>query len=166
MHGLTPKSIILGNAEMLLNGNEMRRAKIPKTGKFAMFKSMVLFNFAALIAFLLGTAAFELSMFAFPNPTFAWLFANALGGVSHFGANFVLQKQTTKGIAKNFIVFNATGIIGFLIASAMFAVAIIFIQNSTAAWFVGSLFGTMTHFILNDKAMKLDIKALRERYQL
>ncbi len=129
-----------------------------KPGRLAGFKRLMLFNLAAVIGFLLGTASFTVSMFFFPNPTFAWLFANAVGGLSHFGANYMMQRQTTEKIAKNFIVFNATGILGFLIASAMFAVAILYIQNSTAAWLLGSLVGTLSHFILNDKAMKLNLK--------
>jgi hypothetical protein len=131
---------------------------LPKSGKLAGFKCFILFNLAAVIGFLLGTASFTASMFTFPNPTFAWLFANAVGGLSHFGANYVLQRQTKDKIAKNFVVFNATGILSFLISSAMFAVAILYIQNSTAAWLFGSLVGTLTHFVLNDRAMKLSLK--------
>ena len=131
---------------------------MPKSGKLAGFKCFILFNLAAVIGFLLGTASFTASMFTFPNPTFAWLFANAVGGLSHFGANYVLQRQTKDKIAKNFVVFNATGILSFLISSAMFAVAILYIQNSTAAWLCGSLVGTLAHFMLNDRAMKLSLK--------
>lgn len=131
---------------------------MPKSGKLAGFKCFILFNLAAVIGFLLGTASFTASMFTFPNPTFAWLFANAVGGLSHFGANYVLQRQTKDKIAKNFVVFNATGILSFLISSAMFAVAILYIQNSTAAWLCGSLVGTLAHFVLNDRAMKLSLK--------
>ena len=131
---------------------------MPKSGKLARFKCFILFNFAAVIGFLLGTAAFSASMVLFPNPTFAWLFGNAVGGLSHFGANYLMQRQTTDKIAKNFIVFNATGILGFLVASAMFAVVILYIQNSTSAWLLGSLVGTLAHFVLNDKAMKFKLK--------
>ena len=69
-----------------------------------------------------------------------------------------MQRQTTDKIAKNFIVFNATGIIGFLVSSVMFAAAIIFIQDSTVAWLAGSLVGTLSHFLLNERAMKLSLK--------
>jgi putative flippase GtrA len=106
----------------------------------------------------LGTAAFSASMVLFPNPTFAWLFGNAVGGLSHFGANYLMQRQTTDKLAKNFIVFNATGVIGFIVASAMFAVTILFIQDSTIAWLSGSLVGTLSHFILNERAMKFSLK--------
>jgi hypothetical protein len=141
----------------------MRRTQLPKEGKLAVFKCFLIFNLAAVVGFLMGTASFSASMFVFPNPTFAWLFGNAVGGLSHFGANYVMQKQTKDKIAKNFIVFNATGIIGFLISSAMFAAAIIFIQNSTAAWLMGSFVGTLTHFLLNDRAMKFNVKCLKEQ---
>jgi hypothetical protein len=136
----------------------MKGKDLPKPSRLAVFKSFILFNLAAVVGFLMGTASFAGSMFFFPNPTFAWLFGNAVGGLSHFGANFVMQKQTKEGIAKNFVVFNATGIIGFLVSSAMFAAAIIFIQDSTAAWLCGSLVGTLSHFVLNDRAMKLNLK--------
>jgi len=131
---------------------------LAKPSRLAAFKCFVIFNLAAVIGFILGTVSFTASMFVFPNPTFAWLFGNAVGGLSHFGANYVMQRQTRDKIAKNFIVFNATGIIGFLVASGMFAVAILYIQNSTAAWLLGSLVGTLSHFILNDRAMKLNLK--------
>jgi hypothetical protein len=135
-----------------------RRAELPKSGRFAVVRNLAIFNFAAVIGFILGTASFTLSMYAFSNPTFAWLFANASGGLSHFGANWVMQGQAKEGIAKNFVVFNATGILGFLVASAMFAVAVVFIQDSTIAWLLGSLVGTLAHFLLNDRAMKIDLK--------
>jgi hypothetical protein len=136
----------------------MGRSELPKSGKLAGFKCFILFNLAAVIGFLLGTASFSASMIIFLNPTFAWLFGNAIGGISHFGFNYIMQRQTKDKIAKNFIVFNATGIIGFLVASAMFAVVILYIQNSTAAWLCGSLVGTLAHFVLNDRAMKLSLK--------
>ena len=131
---------------------------MPKSNRLAAFKCFVIFNLAAVIGFILGTISFTASMYFFPNPTFAWLLGNAVGGLSHFGANYVMQRQTKDKIAKNFIVFNVTGIIGFLVASGMFAVAILYIQNSTAAWLLGSLVGTLSHFILNDRAMKLNLK--------
>jgi hypothetical protein len=136
----------------------MRRTELPKPGKFAVIRNLMIFNFAAVIGFLLGTASFTVSMFLFPNPTFAWLVANAFGGVSHFGANWMMQGQSKDKIAKNFVVFNATGILGFLAASAMFAVAILCIQDSTASWVLGSMVGTLLHFVLNDRAMKLNFK--------
>ena len=136
----------------------MRRSEFPKTGKFAVLRNLAIFNFTAIIGFVLGTASFTASMFFFPNPTFAWLFANCAGGLSHFGTNYVMQGQTKETIAKDFVVFNATGILGFLVSSAMFAVAILCTQNSTAAWLLGSLVGTLSHFALNYKAMKLSLK--------
>jgi putative flippase GtrA len=69
-----------------------------------------------------------------------------------------MQRQTSEKIVKNFVVFNATGIIGFLVASVMFAVAIIYIKDSTAAWLCGSVVGTLAHFVLNNKAMKFPKK--------
>jgi putative flippase GtrA len=126
---------------------------MPKSSRFKTLKCFIMFNLAAVIGFLLGTASFTSSMFMLPNPTFAWLFANAVGGLSHFGANYVLQRQTKEKIVKNFIVFNATGIIGFLVATVMFAVAIIYVQNPTASWLIGTLMGTLAHFALNQKAM-------------
>lgn len=135
-----------------------RRAELPKPGKFAVLRNLAIFNFAAVIGFILGTASFTMSMFVFPNPTFAWLFANALGGISHFGANWAMQGQAKEGIAKNFVVFNATGILGFLVASSMFAVAVFWIQDSTIAWLLGSSVGTLSHFLLNDKAMKFTLR--------
>ncbi len=147
---------VYGNSSLL--GEKMVRREFPKTSKISVMRNLVIFNLAALVGFLLGTASFTASMLFFPNPTFAWLLANVLGGISHFGANFVMQRQTKDKIAKNFIVFNATGIIGFLAASAMFAVAILCIQDSTAAWLCGSIVGTLSHFVLNDKAMKVNLK--------
>lgn len=148
--------------------------ELPKPSKFAVFKNFMIFNLAAVVGFILGTVSFTASMLVYPNPTFAWLFANGVGGISHFGANYIMQRQTKEKIVKNFIVFNATGLIGFLVASGAFAAAIIYIQgsamagligsfnitDSTAAWLIGSALGTVAHFILNDKAtnLKLNIK--------
>ncbi len=129
-----------------------------KFRRLAALKCFVIFNLAAVVGFILGTVSFTASMFVFPNPTFAWLFGNCIGGLSHFGANYKMQRQKKEKIVKNFIVFNATGMIGFLVATGMFAAAIIFLQNSTAAWLMGSFVGTLTHFLLNDRAMKLEIK--------
>ncbi|MCW4018993.1 MAG: hypothetical protein NWF00_10005 [Candidatus Bathyarchaeota archaeon] len=137
------------------------KTELPKQGKLAVFKCFVLFNLASVVGFLLGTASFTMCMFLFPNPTFAWLFANGVGGISHFGANYIMQRQTKDKIAKNFIVFNATGMVGFLISSAMFGFAIVYIQDSTAAWLLGSAVGTFTHFVLNERAMKLNIESLK-----
>jgi hypothetical protein len=135
----------------------MRRSEFPKTGKFAVLRNLMIFNLTAVIGFVLGTASFTASMFFFPNPTFAWLFANCIGGLSHFGTNYSMQ-QNKERIGKCFVVFNVTGILGFLASSAMFAVALIFIKNSTASWLLGSLVGTLSHFVLNYKAMKLSLK--------
>ncbi|MCW4009132.1 MAG: hypothetical protein NWF05_00735 [Candidatus Bathyarchaeota archaeon] len=129
-----------------------------KTSRLAVFKSFVLFNLAAFVGFALGTVSFTASMFVYPNPTFAWLFANAVGGLSHFGANYVMQRQTKDKIVKNFVVFNATGIVGFLVSSAMFAAAILLIKDSTASWLLGCLVGTLSHYVLNDRAMKFSFK--------
>jgi hypothetical protein len=136
----------------------MRRSELPKAGKFAVLRNLLIFNITAVIGFILGTVSFTASMLAFANPTFAWLFANCVGGLSHFGTNWVMQGEPKDTIAKNFVVFNCTGIIGFLVSSAMFAVAILVIQNSTAAWLIGSLVGTLSHFCLNYQAMKPKIK--------
>ena len=136
----------------------MRRSDFTKVGKFAALRRLVIFNSAAVVGFLLGTASFTASMFLFPNSTFAWLFGNVVGGLSHFGANWAMQGQSKKEIGKCFIVFNATGIASFLLASAMFAFAIIFIQNSTTSWLLGSVVGTLSHFAMNEKAIKFNIK--------
>lgn len=136
----------------------MRRSDFAKAGKFAAIRRLVIFNFAAIIGFALGTASFTSSMFLYANPTFAWLFANCVGGLSHFGSNWKLQGQSKKEMGKCFIVFNATGILSFLFASGMFAVAEIFLRNSTASWLLGSLIGTLSHFVMNEKAMKLNIR--------
>jgi hypothetical protein len=106
----------------------------------------------------MGFASFAISMFFWPNDTFGWLLSNVVGGLSHFTANYFMQRQTTEKIAKNFLVFNVTGIIGFLFASAMFAGAIIFIQDSNVSWLLGSMVGTTTHYVLNDRAMKLNFE--------
>jgi hypothetical protein len=139
-------------------GREMRRSDFAKTGKFAAFRRLFIFNFAAVVGFLLGTASFTASMFFYTNPTFAWLFGNCVGGLSHFGANWAMQGQSKKELGKCFIVFNATGILSFLFASGMFAVSEIFIQNSTSSWLLGSVVGTLSHFVMNDKAIKLDYR--------
>jgi hypothetical protein len=139
-------------------GREMRRSDFAKTGKFAAFRRLFIFNFAAVVGFLLGTASFTGSMFLNPNPTFAWLFGNCVGGLSHFGANWAMQGQSKKEFGKCFIVFNATGILSFLFASGMFAVSEVFIQNSTSSWLLGSVVGTLSHFVMNDKAIKLEFR--------
>ena len=131
---------------------------MPKSGRLSGLRCFILFNLAAVVGFILGTIAFAASLFFYPNDTFAWLFANVVGGLSHFGANYVMQRQTKDKIAKNFLVFNITGILGFLAASAIFELAIILIQNPNAAWLCGSLVGTASHFVLNDRAMKLNLK--------
>jgi hypothetical protein len=148
----------------------MERPACPKAGKLAAMKCFVIFNLAAVVGFILGTVSFTVTMAVYDNPTFAWLFANCIGGLSHFGANYVMQKQKKEKIVKNFIVFNATGIVGFLISSTVFAITLFFTQNSTIAWISaqsstiswlsGSLFGTLTHFLLNERAMKLNFKKL------
>ena len=135
----------------------MRRSDFTKAGKFAALRNLIIFNFAAVVGFVLGTVSFTTSMFLVPNPTFAWLFANCVGGLSHFGANWWMQGEKEK-IGKCFVVFNATGILGFLVASAMFAVAVLYIQDSTVSWLLGSLVGTLSHFVLNYKAMKFRLK--------
>jgi hypothetical protein len=137
----------------------MGRRELPKVNKVAVFKNFMIFNFAAVIGFVLGTAAFTGSMVVFPNATFAWLFGNVIGGISHFGANYVMQRQTKDKIVKNFVVFNATGIIGFLLSSGMFALALVCLQNSTAAWLCGSLVGTFSHFALNYGAMNFKLNS-------
>jgi putative flippase GtrA len=138
----------------------MGNRELPKLGKVAVFKNFAIFNFAAVIGFILGTAGFAVSLLVYPNPTFAWLFANGIGGVAHFAANYVMQRQTKEKkekIVKNFIVFNATGLIGFFVSTIAFAATIIYIQDPTAAWFIGSFIGTLAHFILNDKATNLNL---------
>ncbi len=137
-------------------GREMRRSDFTKAGKFAAVRRMVIFNFAAVVGFLLGTAGFTASMFMFPNPTFAWLFGNCIGGLSHFSANYIMQGQSKKEITKCFIVFNATGIIGFLAASGIFALARFLAVEPNASWLFGSMVGTTTHYVLNNEGMKLN----------
>ena len=149
---------VLSFLRVYILGDRLRRSEFPKAGKFAVLRNLMIFNFTAVIGFILGTVSFTASMFAFANPTFAWLFANCIGGLSHFGTNWVMQGEPKETITKNFVVFNCTGIIGFLVSSAMFAVAILVIQDSTVAWLVGSLVGTLSHFCLNYKAMKFKIK--------
>jgi hypothetical protein len=112
----------------------------------------------------LGTISFTASIVATANPTFAWLFANVVGGLSHFVANYYMQRQTKERIVTNFIVFNATGIAGFLVASAAFAAAILIIQNSFIAWFLGSLAGTFTHFVLNHYCYDLACKEPKPKH--
>jgi hypothetical protein len=136
----------------------MRRSDLAKTGKFAALRRLVIFNFAAGVGFLLGTVSFTGSMLFYANPTFGWLFGNCVGGLSHFGANWAMQGQSKKELGKCFIVFNATGILSFLFASGMFAFSEIYIQNSTSSWLLGSVVGTLTHFIMNDKAIKLNFR--------
>jgi hypothetical protein len=146
----------------------MRRSESPKSGKVAAFKRFMIFNLAAVIGFTLGTVSFTASMFIYSNATFAWLFANVIGGLSHFSANYIMQRQKKEKIVKNFVVFNVTGIAGFLISSAVFAATLLLTQNSTVAWISaqsstlawlsGSLFGTVSHFILNNRAMKIEFK--------
>jgi len=135
-----------------------------QSSRFASFKCFIIFNLAAVIGFLAGFGTFAFSMYFYPNYTFGWLFSNVAGGLSHFTANFLMQKQTSEKIAKNFIVFNATGIIGFLAASAMFAVAIVLIKEPNVSWLLGSIVGTTTHYLLNNEGMKLnfDVKIQRK----
>ncbi len=136
----------------------MRRSDFTKAGKFAALRRLIIFNFAAVVGFALGTASFTVSVFLYPNATFAWLFGNLIGGLSHFSANYIMQGQSKKEIAKCFVVFNATGIASFLLASAMFAAAVVFIKDSTISWLLGSIVGTLTHFVMNDKAMTFKIR--------
>lgn len=142
-------------------GRKMRRSDFTKAGKFAAIRRLIIFNFAAVVGFLLGTAGFTASMFMSANATFAWLFGNCIGGLSHFGANWVMQGQSKKEMAKCFVVFNATGILSFLFASAMFAVAIVFVHDSTVSWLSGSIVGTLSHFVMNEKGMKISFKSCR-----
>ncbi|MFB3888547.1 MAG: hypothetical protein ACE14S_03585 [Candidatus Bathyarchaeia archaeon] len=136
----------------------MRRSDFSKTGKFAAVRRLFIFNFAAVLGFLLGTASFTASMFLHPNPTVAWLIGNLVGGLSHFSANWLMQGESKKEFGKCFVVFNATGIISFLLASLVFAAAEIFIQHSTAAWLLGSVVGTLSHFVMNDKAIRINFR--------
>jgi len=108
----------------------------------------------------LGFTSFAVSMFFWQNDTFGWLLSNVVGGLSHFTANYFMQRQSTEKIAKNFLVFNITGIMGFLFATGMFALAIFLIKESNVSWLLGSMVGTTTHYLLNNQAMKLnfDIK--------
>jgi hypothetical protein len=149
---------LLHTAFGIAAGRKMRRSDFTKAGKFAALRRLIIFNFAAVVGFILGTASFAASMIMLPNPTFAWLFGNCIGGLSHFGANWVMQGQSKKEMAKCFIVFNATGILSFLFASAMFAVAVIFVQDSTVSWLSGSIVGTLSHFVMNDRAMTIKLK--------
>lgn len=133
----------------------MEKRELHKAGKITLLKNFTLFNLAGFLGFILGTAAFTITMIIYPNPTVAWLFANGIGGIAHFSANYIMQRQAKNKIVKNFIVFNVTGTVGFIVATITFAVAIIFIQNSTAAWLIGNTPGAFTHFILNDKAANI-----------
>jgi putative flippase GtrA len=139
-------------------GRKMRRSDFAKTGKFAALRRLILFNFAAVVGFILGTISFTTTISLYPNPTFAWLFGNVVGGLSHFGANWALQGQSKKEFGKCFVVFNATGVISFLLASVMFAVAEIFAMESTVSWLLGSVVGTLSHFVMNDKAININFK--------
>jgi hypothetical protein len=137
-------------------GTQMHLSNSTKASRFAALRRLVLFNCAAVVGFILGTASFTASMFLYPNPTFAWLAGNVVGGLSHFAANWIMQGQSKKEIAKCFIVFNVTGILSFLFATAMFAVAEIYVHDSTASWLSGSVVGTLTHFAMNDRAVKFN----------
>ena len=136
----------------------MRRSDFTKAGKFAAVRRLVIFNFAAIIGFILGTVTFTSVMFINGNPTFAWLFGNCTGGLSHFGSNWAMQGQTKNDLKRNFVVFNATGVLSFLFASGMFEISVLFVQNSTLSWLLGSLVGTLSHFVLNEIAMKYSIR--------
>jgi hypothetical protein len=125
-------------------------------GKLAAFKCFLIFNAAAVIGFILGTLSFEGFMWVFPVATFAWLFANVVGGLSHFASNYTMQQKKDKFV-KSFVVFNATGLIAFLVASGMFALALLGVGDATVAWLCGSLAGTFSHFVMNDRAMKLNL---------
>ncbi len=129
-----------------------------KPSRLASFKCFIIFNLAAVVGFTMGFGSFAISMFFWPNDTFGWLLSNVVGGLSHFTANYFMQRQTTEKIAKNFLVFNITGIIGFLFASAMFGAAIILIQDPNISWVLGSMVGTTTHYVLNNQAMKLNFE--------
>jgi hypothetical protein len=127
-----------------------------KASKFSALRRLIIFNCAAVVGFVLGTVSFAASMFLYPNPTVAWLAGNCVGGLSHFAANYIMQGQSKNEIAKCFIVFNATGILSFLFATIMFAVAEIYVQEPTASWLLGSVVGTMSHFVMNDRAIRLN----------
>jgi putative flippase GtrA len=116
----------------------------------------VIFNLAAVIGFILGFVSFIVAMYLYPNDTFGWLFSNVVGGLSHFTANYFMQRQTSEKIAKNFIVFNATGIIGFLAASGMFALTLSLLKEPNVSWLLGSMVGTTSHYLLNNEAMKIN----------
>ena len=135
----------------------MDNKEMPKVGKFAVFKSFIIFNLAALVGFILGTAAFGALMYVYLNPTVAWLFANGIGGISHFGSNYIMQRyiRTKKKIIKNLIIFYTAGIIALLVSTIVFEVVIILIQEPIIAWVTGSLIGTLVHFIFNRKAISL-----------
>lgn len=126
-----------------------------KLHRFAAFKCFIIFNLAAIVGFILGTAGFVAFMSLFNNATLAWLFGNVIGGVSHFSANYVMQRQTKEKIVENFVVFNATGIAGFLVETAVFAASIVFIREPNTSWILGSIAGTAAHYLLNTKAMQV-----------
>lgn len=141
----------------------MSNRKLPKIGRLNILRNFAIFNLGGTIGLILGTISFTASTLLYPNPTFAWLLANGIGGISHFIANYIMQRQKKEKIVKDFIVFNASGVIGFLVATVTFAVAIIFIQHSTAAWLVGNAPGTIVHFILNDKAANIKLNPKYEK---
>ena len=149
---------ILVFAHNSLGGKERRFVG----SKLAALECFIIFNIAAVIGFVMGTAAFVSSNLIVASATFAWLFGNVVGGLSHFSANYVLQRKKKDRFVKNFVVFNATGIVGFLVASLMFAVAIFGFKDANVAWLCGSVVGTLSHFILNDKAMKLQLKRISD----
>ncbi len=158
--------MLLPSKDYGVSGAEMGSFNSGKGGKFAAFRRLILFNIAAVIGFILGTIAFTVSIFFYPDPTVAWLTGNVVGGLSHFAANYELQGQTKNEFAKCFVVFNATGIVSFLLASAMFATSVIFVGDSTASWFMGSVVGTLSHFVMNDKAIKIEFKLRRKTCEL
>jgi hypothetical protein len=139
----------------------MRRSDFTKTGKFAHIRRLFLFNFAAVVGFILGTVTFTAAMLLYPDPNFAWLFGNVVGGLSHFGANWALQGQSKQEFGKCFVVFNATGIVSFLLASVMFGVAEVLGMDATVSWLSGSVVGTLSHFVMNDKAINLNFNLRR-----
>ena len=69
-----------------------------------------------------------------------------------------MQRQTKEKIVRNFVIFNTAGAIGFLVATVVFAAVILYIDNPTAAWLLGSLIGTLVHFGLNHVAMTYNPK--------
>jgi putative flippase GtrA len=137
--------------------NNLAQEKCPTQGsRLAGLKCFLIFNLAAVVGFITGFVSFLVAMYFYPNDTFGWLFSNVVGGLSHFTANYFMQRQTSEKIAKNFIVFNATGIIGFLAASSMFALSLILIGEPNVSWLLGSMVGTTSHYVLNNEAMKIN----------